>query len=418
MQGAKNILLISYYFPPLGMGGVGRPLGLMKHLPKYGYDVTVLTVKNILYHEYDSTLLSGLDEDKIIRTGSCDPSRMLYLLGARQKPSIGFSGKSILSYLYFPDLKRGWNPFVLRAARKIIKEKNISAIITTSPPPSSHIVGLRLKKETGIPWIADFRDVWFSESIDYTYPTDFQRNFARRQRDRIIASADKIVTVYSTITDCLGRGEVIMNGAELEYSHGWSFATRKEKGKFVIGILGTLNRLSPIEALFKAVARLIAEKPELKDKIVIRQVGYVDRNYLETILKIYPLRNLLALEGYHQRFEAISHLADADLLYLGVFSSRVYDCLMSGKPVLGVISDSPSLSALNSPDMVSLVRDYQYGHVFSEKEEDKIFSLIHNICMKSLNNEIQSSFDISGAEKYSTTRMAGEYARLLDGILK
>ncbi len=227
----RNILLISYYFPPLGMGGVGRSLGLMKHLPKHGYNVTVLTVKDILYPEYDRTLLSGLDEDKIIRTDSCDPSRILYLLGARKKLSFGFSNTSILSLLYYPDLKRGWNPFALRAARKIIKEKDISAVITTSPPPSSHLVGLRLKKETGITWIADFRDIWFSESIDHVYPTDFQRNFAGRQRDRIIAFADEIVTVYSTIRKCLGRGEVIMNGAELEYAAALETFAEEEFGQ-------------------------------------------------------------------------------------------------------------------------------------------------------------------------------------------
>lgn len=418
MPGDKNILLISYYFPPLGMGGVGRPLGLMKHLPKYGYDVTVLTVKYILYHEYDSALLLGLDEDNIIRTDSCDPSRMLYLLGARQKPAIGFSGKSILSYFYFPDLKRGWNLFACRKAAELIKERDIKAVITLSPPPSAHFIGLKLKKGKGIPWVADFGDVWFSQSIEHVYPTRFQRNYAKKLKAKILASTDQVVTVNSSIRDYLGAGEVIMNGTELDYSSGWAFASRKEKGRFVIGILGTLNGLSPVDPLFKAVTRLIAEVPEIKSRITIRQVGHVDKNYLEAILNIYPLKDLLVIEGYHKRFEATSRLADADLLYLGVFSSRVYDCLMSCKPVLGVVNESCRNTALYSPDMISLVANYSNGHVFSEKDEDKIFSFIHNICMRSLNNEPQSNFDISEAEKYSTARMAGEYAKLLDSLIR
>ncbi len=418
MLGAKNILLVSYYFPPLGMGGIGRPLGLMRHLPKYGYNITVLTVKNILYPEYDNTLLSSLDEDKIIHTGSMDPSRILYLLGARRLSSSGSSGKSILSHLYFPDSKRGWIPFAFRKATELIEERNIDAVITLSPPPSAHLIGLKLKKEKGTPWVADFGDVWFSRPIEQVYPARLQMNYAKRLRAKILSSADQIVAVNSSITGNLSRGEVITNGAELDFSSGWASASHENKGKFIIGVLGTVNELSPVDLLFKAVARLITEKPDLAEKIVIKQVGHFEKNYLADILKAYPLNNLLTLEGYHQRSEAITRLADADLLYLGVFSSRVYDCLMSGKPVLGVLRESDGECALYSPDMVSLVKNYEYGQVFSDKEDDKIFSYIHDLCIKSLNGQLHSSFDISKAEKYSTSRMASEYARLLDRLLK
>ncbi|MCX6825673.1 MAG: hypothetical protein NTV06_00185, partial [candidate division Zixibacteria bacterium] len=143
----KNILLVSYYFPPLGMGGVGRPYSLFKYLPDYGYDVTVLTVKTILYPEYDHSLLAGVDKAKIARTGSFDPARLLYLVGLRNKKALESSLLRKGGWLYFPDSKRGWNLLATPRAKNIIKQKNIAAVITTTPPPSSHLIGMKLKKQ-------------------------------------------------------------------------------------------------------------------------------------------------------------------------------------------------------------------------------------------------------------------------------
>jgi hypothetical protein len=53
----KTVLVIAYYFPPLGMGGVQRIAKLVKYLPPGGYDVLVLTVKTIRYPAYDESLL-------------------------------------------------------------------------------------------------------------------------------------------------------------------------------------------------------------------------------------------------------------------------------------------------------------------------------------------------------------------------
>jgi len=74
----KTVLLVAYYFPPMGMGGVGRPYALFRYLPDYGYNVIVLTVKDILYPQYDYSLLNEGDKSCIYRTGSLDPARLLY----------------------------------------------------------------------------------------------------------------------------------------------------------------------------------------------------------------------------------------------------------------------------------------------------------------------------------------------------
>jgi len=55
-----RILIITYYFPPWGMGGVQRVLKFAKYLPEYGWDVTIIAPQPSSYHHRDSTLLDGL----------------------------------------------------------------------------------------------------------------------------------------------------------------------------------------------------------------------------------------------------------------------------------------------------------------------------------------------------------------------
>ncbi|MEW5924062.1 MAG: hypothetical protein AB1746_08750, partial [Candidatus Zixiibacteriota bacterium] len=131
MASKRKILLLSYYFPPLGMGGVGRAYALFQQLPKYGYDVAVLTVKDISYHEYDYSRLNPDDVSKIFRSDSYDPSRVLHLFGIK-KSGLSGSGISTVPFCYYPDSKRGWVGPAFRMAKKLLAFGDFDAIITTS----------------------------------------------------------------------------------------------------------------------------------------------------------------------------------------------------------------------------------------------------------------------------------------------
>jgi hypothetical protein len=92
----RKVLLICYYFPPLGLGGVGRPLNLFKELPALGWDCHVLTVKSVAYRAYEPELLQGLDTSKVYRSGSRDPQRSAKraLLLSISSPTTKLAGSS------------------------------------------------------------------------------------------------------------------------------------------------------------------------------------------------------------------------------------------------------------------------------------------------------------------------------------
>jgi len=413
----KNILLIAYYFPPLGMGGVGRPFALFRHLPQFGYNVTVLTVKDIAYHEYDHSRLSPDDESKIIRAGSYDPSRIMRLFGI--KKSIMRSGGGASAPLcYFPDSKRGWVGPAFRKARKLLTGGNYDAVITTSPPPSVHLVGMKIKALFGIPWIADFRDFWFSQPIEMVYRTSLQKKYALRLKGKIVETADAVVGVNRSIADCLGRGEVITNGSDIETAHLWQRRDPQRNDRFIIGVLGTINHLCPIEPLFKAVAALIENDREIAEKIKIVHVGGFDQASMSLLLDKYGLRTIVSLLGYLPKNAAIAALSSSDILYFSVaefgpyhiLPGRIFDYLMSDRPIIGAV---PSGS-----DAEALLKEYDNGIIVTDQNTDTIEPYIRRK-IKEQRTEIEPAIFVeSKYEKYSTVYMAKRYAELLDQILK
>jgi len=179
----RRVLLIAYYFPPLGLSGVQRVTKFAKFLPDFGWDVSVLTVKPRSYFAYDESLLTDLDRDEITvhRTASLDPTRFF---GSRRigMPPEGrrrlVSG--ISQTLFQPDNKIGWFPFAVREGKRLLHEHTHHVILASAPPYTAHLIGSKLSRETGLPLVLDYRDDWV-DNPRHTYPTKWHRNKAVKQ---------------------------------------------------------------------------------------------------------------------------------------------------------------------------------------------------------------------------------------------
>ena len=130
----KKLLLISYYWPPLGGPGSLRPVKFTKYLPDLGFEPIILTRKDIAYHSMDKELGKQVENAKIIRTESLDPARLLYLLGMRvYRPKPWQT--PVKQVMNFPDHKILWLPFAFDTARKI----DFDYVFVTAPPFSAFI---------------------------------------------------------------------------------------------------------------------------------------------------------------------------------------------------------------------------------------------------------------------------------------
>ena len=96
--------------------------------------------------------LYNKDQSKIPHAGFASGNEK----GLRNKIS-----RFIRGNFFIPDPRKGWNRYAFRKACELIKTENISHVITTSPPHSTQLIGLRLKRRfPHIKWVADLRDPW------------------------------------------------------------------------------------------------------------------------------------------------------------------------------------------------------------------------------------------------------------------
>ena len=83
----------------------------------------------------------------------------------------------------------------------LIRSREINHIITTSPPHSTQLIGLQLKKRyPGIKWIADLRDPWTDiYYYDHFYPTFISKSIDRYYEKEVLTNADQIITVGNNL---------------------------------------------------------------------------------------------------------------------------------------------------------------------------------------------------------------------------
>jgi len=163
----KRLLIIAYYYPPLGMGGVKEPLPYVKYMGKYGWLPEVLTVKPTLYYAYDVELERDFARfAKVHRAGSLDPARLSWLFGIRKAGfgTGGFRRGGALSRLQHallkPDPKVPSVPFFYHAGRRLGRGGRYDALLVIAPPFSHLRLADRLARSLHVPWVAYLADRW------------------------------------------------------------------------------------------------------------------------------------------------------------------------------------------------------------------------------------------------------------------
>lgn len=227
----KRVLVVSYYWPPSGGGGVQRWLKFAKILPEHGWQPVVVTPSNPDVPVTDSSLVSEVSEEtEVWPFPVWEPSRFLRRLGiGRSSSRLGSDAGArpsllarvirwVRGNLFVPDARAGWVKPTTKGVLQKLQDAPVDLIVTTGPPHSVHLIGLALKRATGLPWVADFRDPW--STMDYL--DDFGLSTRTRQRIQtmereVVREADRIVVTSPGALRELGvgdpaKGAVLPNG--------------------------------------------------------------------------------------------------------------------------------------------------------------------------------------------------------------
>jgi glycosyltransferase involved in cell wall biosynthesis len=164
----KRVLLIAYHYPPSPLAGALRPSFLARYLPLFGWEATVLTKSRADPVEAAVAVETARDVFERFtrpRAGGARPPAPL----VRSRPDnqlINRLKALAKSLLLFPDRAAGWIPGACARALEITRRQHFDAIISTSPPVSAHIVAGITALRRGLPWIADYRDLWNGNPYD------------------------------------------------------------------------------------------------------------------------------------------------------------------------------------------------------------------------------------------------------------
>lgn len=406
-----RVLLVCYYFPPLGGGGVGRPLSLFKCLPEFGVDCDVLTVKPVAYRAFDSSLLDGLDTSRIHRSGSRDPQRLMRLLGIKQVKSSAADRVRRFSTRFFPDNKVGWVRPAVEGGRTLISNRNYAAIISTSPPISAHLVAGELSRDFKLPWIADFRDFWNSYPPEEAYADpELVRRANELIRD-IVEKAARTVAINGPLAESLWKATVIENSYDEKAVRGWSNPVDSEH--FLIGLYGGYSAMKPIEPLCHLLAQLRQQAPTMFARVRLLQMGMADTSWIRSELARFDLAEICTFRGHLDRDASILEASRCAALYVGLASererafttARIYYLLASGRPILAAVPVESEIARL--------VNVSKQGICFLPEDTGVAAGFLESVIDDWRQGRLMVTPESEFARQYSSTRMVERFSQVI-----
>lgn len=423
----KKVLIVTYYWPPAGGPGVQRWLKFAKYLPEYGIEPIIYTPLNPHYPLKDPSLQAEVPQEiKVLKKPIFEPYGFAKTFSKKQTEVISsgiISEEENQSFLqkmmlfvrgnfFIPDARKFWVKPSVEFLSDYLKENNIDTVITTGPPHSMHLIGLKLKQKLDLHWIADFRDPW--TQIGYHKKlkllSSSQRKHERLERE-VLQSADQIITTSFTTKNGFQKKtnkpiEVITNGYDYE-----NIETKPLDEKFSLAHIGSLLSGRNPENLWEALKELVAENEGFSSDFQLKLIGAVGEPVLQSIQKC-GLKEKLFLKGYVSHKEALQLQRSAQLLLLieidseetrGIIPGKIFEYMVSNRPILAVGPEKA--------DIQKIISETNTGSYFlyTQKGEIKDFLLEKYEAYKK--RELKSH--AIGLQKFSRKKLTAELVKLI-----
>ena len=356
-----KVLIISYYWPPSGGPGVQRWLKFVKYLPEFEIHPVIYIPKNPRYPITDSSLNQEIPENiTIYKNKIFEPYFYAGFLSKKKTKQISsgvisdenpsFIEKVLLwirGNMFIPDARKYWIKPSVRFLTGIIKKEGIDTIITTGPPHSLHLIGLELKKNLDIKWLADFRDPW--TSIGYHTKLRLTKASQRKHRqlekevangcDKLLVTSNTTKAEFESITT--NPVHVITNGYDIPESELPFSALDK---KFTLSHIGSLLTGRNPDNLWKVLSEIISENETFRKVFQLNLIGVVGQDVLNCIndngLEFYT-----RIIEYVTHEEAVNYQRRSQLLLLaeidspqtrGIIPGKLFEYLAAKRPILAI----------------------------------------------------------------------------------
>jgi len=437
----KGVLIISYYFPPCGGPGSIRVLKFAKYLRDYGWEPLVLTVKEADYHVKDTSLMNEIPpEVNIFRTYIPEPYRLYRRLTGKQMdepvdistvPTNHREGKKLReklaeafrATLFIPDARVGWLPFALKKALRIIRANDgIQVVFSSAPPFTCHLVACLLKKITGIPWVADYRDPW-TQAYFYPQRPPITRMFEEKLECKLLKEADRVVSINEKILKDIREKYDLKKGKKwMVIPNGFDPSDFEDiepiyDDSFTIIYTGSLNvRMNP-KYFLEAVGQLCVEKTDFARDVKLVFVGRTATD-IAPLFKDTRIVNNIHLVPHLPHKECLRYTFGADLLLLlipewerseVIMTTKIFEYIKTGRPILALAPEG---------EAAQLIRRLNLGFVVHPKDIAKIKNQLWKIYNLWKSQNLQVLPDEKEILQFDRKRLTEKLARIFNEVFE
>ena len=435
----KRVLVITYYWPPTGGSGVQRWVKFARYLPSEGWQPVIYTPENPEQLAVDHSLEAELPEElEIIKTRITEPYELykkflrssghskeaveVNPVNAQNKSFAQKAAMWVRGNLFRPDPRCMWiNPSV-RFLKKYLVEHPVDLIVSTGPPQSMHLIGRKLSLETGIPWIADFRDPWtkifYFKHLSMTKATErWHHKMERKVLDdaaAVVAVSPLVQKEFQEMTQT--PVELITNGFdESDFSSEASESSAGSPDRdFTITHTGLFAADGNPTALWETLSEICAEDREFKTRLKIRLVGKTDVKIISAI-KEAGLEESLIDMGYQPHNAAVEQQREASVLILPLRKEPEYKAVLPGKLFEYLASQRPILG-IGQPDgaMAMILNDTKTGVTVDWEDKDSLKSFILGCWDRHKNGKLKT--EGSEISRFTRRNLTRRMAQLFDKI--
>jgi glycosyltransferase involved in cell wall biosynthesis len=317
----------------------------------------------------------------------------------------------LLTHVFVPEMNvLTWAPQATVAVRRLLAQRAYDCIVTSSPPESSHLIGLSLGRHRPA-WVADFRDGWTFEPYRERFPTRAQRQLDHWLERRVALSAEVTVGATRPIADDLVRRV----GASAAYvPNGWDEANAPtslpgtpaaQNGDITLVYTGTLSGewgRDPA-SLLQALRDVSAEVGGRLRLIHAGRLRTEERMLIERSGASTAVEHLGTLDRAGAL--ALQRSADALVLITSRNSSeatgKLFEYLFSGRPIVALAEGS---------EAARIVRETNTGIAVRPDDVSAIAAALRSV----VSGELAQAYAPHDLDRYAYPGLAHQMAELIE----
>ena len=412
-----------------------------KYLPSEGWLPVIYTPENPEQLAVDESLAAEIPaEAEILKTRIVEPyeiyKKVLRKSGhskeAVEVNPVNAQNKSFLQKVamwvrgnfFRPDPRCLWIRPSVRFLKKYLQEHPVDLIVSTGPPQSMHLIGRALARETGLPWVADFRDPWtkifYFKHLSMTRAT---KKWHKKMEKKVLDDASVVVAVSPLVQQEFQQMtqtpvELITNGFdECDFT---SERCREAEGgperEFCITHTGLFAADGNPTVLWDVLADKCASDEAFRRALKIRLIGKTDDSILSALREV-GLEDAVEDMGYQPHAVAVEQQRKASLLilplrkepeYKAVLPGKLFEYLASWRPVLGIGQPDGAMSMILNTTKTGFVLDW---------EDRRSIARFIDLCWK---NHLEGRLTVDDADISQFTRrnLTHRMAQLFDSLTR